>query len=56
MVEGAQTFKVQVFDMVKPLRFAVSKRVIEIHDYQVLSKVEAKEKDGLMVLTPAQKK
>jgi hypothetical protein len=42
--------------MVKPLHFKLSKRVIEIHDYQILTKVQAKEKDGHQTITQAIKK
>jgi hypothetical protein len=42
--------------MVKPLNFKLSKRTIEINDFQVLVRVEAKEKDGLLVITQSQKK
>jgi hypothetical protein len=42
--------------MVKPLHFKPSKRVIEIQDFQILTKVTGKEKDGHTVITQALKK
>ena len=42
--------------MVKPLQFKPSRRIAEISDFQVLTTVEAKEKDGLQVITQTQKK
>lgn len=42
--------------MTKPLHFKLSKRVIEISDFQILMVVEAKEKDGHQVITAATKK